>query len=242
MAKVVCIVQSRMNSQRLPGKSMMLLGGRPLLENVLERIIQAQLVDQVVLATTEKTDDDVLVGISDQLGLECFRGSENDLIDRYYQCAKKYDADIVVRIPADNPLIHSSEIDRIIRYFIDADGKLDFASNICEFLDNKYPDGLGAEVMSFEVLKKLHNELGDCFHREHVTSYIRENQAQFKVGTIVCPEQFQRPDIVLDINTQEQYDFIAKLFEDLSKEGEAINIMDIIPWYDSHIKNLRVMS
>ena len=220
-----------MGATRLPGKSMMPLAGKPLLQHVLERAKLAQLLDEVVLAIPVSKEDDILVSLVEKTVVKLFRGHPTDLVHRYYHAAKTFNADIVVRIPADNPLIHPSEIDRIIAYYMDED--VDFASNIAPFLDNEYPDGLGAEIFSFKLLEQIYHTVDDARHREHVTTYFRENPEKFRLGTVKCPAEFRRPDIVLDINTTQEYEFIAKLFEDLSKKGELIHITEIIPWYDS---------
>jgi len=229
--KVVCIIQARMGSTRLPKKSMMLLGGKPLLQNIFERVQLTKLVDEIVLATTRKNEDYVLVELAENMGISVFRGHENDLVDRYYQAAMKFKAEIIVRIPADNPLIHPTEVDRIIDYFLNQK-EIEFASNLGPFCDNGYPDGLGAEVFEMSLLKKL-LQINDLQYRETGPSYIFENPEKFSIGSVKCPKRFSRSDIILDVNTQEEYDFISKLFEDLSKPGELIHIEDIIPWYDS---------
>lgn len=221
-----------MGSTRLPKKSMMPLGGKPLLQNIFERVKSAKLVDEIVLATTKKREDDVLVDLAKTLGILVFRGHPTDLIDRYYKAAIKFNADIIVRIPADNPLIDPVEIDRIVKYFLN-NTEIEFASNLGPFCNNGYPDGLGAEVFEIPLLEKL-LKINTSRHRQDtVPSYIFENPSEFKTGSVKCPQRFSRPDIVLDINTKEQYDFITKLFEDLSKPGQLIHIEDIIPWYDS---------
>ena len=107
-----------MGSTRLPKKSMMPLGGKPLLQNVFERVQLTKLVDEIVLATTKKSEDYVLVELAEGMGISVFRGHTSDLIDRYYHAAMKFKAGIIVRIPADNPLIHPAEVDRIIDYFL----------------------------------------------------------------------------------------------------------------------------
>lgn len=219
-----------MTSSRLPGKSMMPLGGKPLLQNILERARMATLVDEVVLATTDQPEEDVLAELGEKLGVTVFRGHPLDLVDRYLQAAKTAKADVVVRIPADNPLIDPVEIDRIIDYYLHTD--VDFASNICDFLGSGYPDGLGAEVFSMERLEELHRDIHDPEVREHVTVRFRNHPELYRLGTVPCPEGFRRPDIVLDVNTPEEYQFIKALYDDLSKEGKIITIHDIIPWYD----------
>lgn len=151
--KVVAIIQARMGSKRKPGKSMADLAGKPLLYRFIERVVRAKTLDEIVLATTRKKEDDVLVGISKELNISFFRGSENDLIDRYYQAAKQFKADIVVRLCADNPVIEPGEIDRIVEYHLQSDN--DFSSNTHNIDNNGYPDGLGAEVYNFITIEKL---------------------------------------------------------------------------------------
>ena len=228
---IVCIVQARMGSTRLPKKSMLTLGDEPLIVHVLKRAALSKRLDSLVLATTQLPEDDVLESTAKSLGFLVYRGHQSDLVDRYYNAATKFNAETIVRVPADNPLIHPTEIDRIIDYFLR--NEVDFASNIGPLWGNGYPDGLGAEVFSMTKLRELHNNLTDPFHREHVTSYFRDNPKQFKLGTVPCPKEFSRPDIVLDVNTLADYKFISKLFSDLGKTTDFINISNIITWYDS---------
>lgn len=228
--KVVAIIQARMGSVRLPNKSMLDLAGRPLVDHVIERIKYSKLIDQIVLATPDKEESTPLRQRAMTLGVACFMGSENDLIDRYYQAAKKYDAQVVVRLCADNPLIHASEVDRIIERFFKGD--LDFASNVGPVMGNEYPDGLGAEVMSFEALGWAHQNVKDPHCREHPHECFYRNKDRFRLGTVPCPPELRTDEkIVLDINTADEYRFISELFTDLQRGDEPIHISQIIPWY-----------
>lgn len=231
--KIVCIIQARMGSTRLPGKSLMPLGLHPLLGNVLERAKLASMINEVVLATTALPVDDPIAALGQEFGVAVFRGHPTDLVHRYHHAAIAHKADIVVRIPADNPLIHPSEVDRIIRYFLTAN--VDFASNLTPFLDNQYPDGLGGEVFSRELLEWEYNEVTDFKYREHVTNFFRENPQRFKLGSVMCPEGFRRPDVILDIDTIADYNFMKRLFDALTRPGKLIHITEIIPWYDVQI-------
>src|SRR5262245_19029581 len=116
--RVVMILQARMGSTRLPGKSMMHLAGAPLLARILERVRRCTIIDQIVLATTRESEDDALEDIARSYGVSTFRGSKDDLLDRYYQAAKAFRADLIVREPADNPVPEPAEIDRIIKYHL----------------------------------------------------------------------------------------------------------------------------
>src|SRR5262245_26656969 len=117
--RVVCIIQARMGSTRLPGKSMMPLDGVPIVQHVLERAAEANLLDAVVLATSHDSRNAPLIEIARQRNFDVFVGSESDLVDRYRGAAESFKADVVVRIPADNPLIHSTEVDRIVEYLLE---------------------------------------------------------------------------------------------------------------------------
>ena len=214
------------------------LAGAPLVGRILERVKRCQMVDNIVLATTQKSEDDVLVHMAEGYHVSVFRGSESDLLDRYYQAAKTFNADVVVRLPADNPVPEPAEIDRIITYHLS--GQSEFSSNLAQVFGNGYPDGTGAEVFNFEDLEKVWGCNTDVRQREHVhlNFFDYESQTvvdpqQFRVGTIECPLEFRRPELVLDVNTKEQYDFMAKLYGYLYPRNPQFHITDIIEWYDS---------
>lgn len=233
--KVVLILQARMGSTRLPGKSMMPLFGKPLLERIIERVKRCEKVDDIVLATTQKQEDDQLCAIAKKMEIEVFRGSENDLVDRYYKSAIKFNADYIVRLPADNPVVEPKEIDRIIEHYLNSDD--DFSSNTHNILGNEYPDGLGAEIFSLEKLKEVLEITIDPRNREHPHTYFYEHPEQFKIGTVKCPIEFRRPDLVLDVNTKEEYDFLAEIYEYLYPRNPNFHITEIIKWYDVNIKS-----
>ncbi len=228
---VVLILQARMGSTRLPGKSMMDLAGAPLVGRIIERVKRCKRVDEIVLATTRKAEDDVLEELARSYGISVFRGSENDLVDRYYQAAKVFNADVIVRVPADNPAAEPSEIDRVILYHLQSDN--DFSTNYPDVLDNGYPDGIGAEVFNFEALERVWETATDPRNREHPHTNFYEHPERFKVGTIECPPEFRRPDLVLDVNTREEYEFMAELYEYLYPRNPQFHITDVIEWYDN---------
>ena len=225
------IVQARMGSTRLPGKSMMDLAGAPLIGRIVERVKRCKRVDIIVLATTQNTENDALAELGQSYGVSVFRGSEDDVLDRYYQAARAFNADVVVRIPGDNPVPEPREIDRIISHHVQSDN--DFSTNYPDVLDNGYPDGIGAEVFNFEALERAWRSATDPRNREHPHTNFYEHPETYKVGTIECPPEFRRPDIVLDVNTREQYDFLAQLYEYLYPRNPEFGILDVIEWYDN---------
>ena len=230
-SRTVVVVQARMGSKRLPGKSMADLAGKPLLWQFLERVKRCNKVDEIVLATTSKSQDDVLIEVANSCEVQTFRGAENDLVDRYYQAAKQFNAGTVVRICADNPVVEPTEVDRIIDYHKSNDS--DFSSNTHNIKENMYPDGLGAEVFDFTTLEELRQLTNDPEHREHPHSYFYEHPDKYKIGTLLCPKSFQRPDLKLDVNTPEELKFIQAIYEYWYKKNNHFHIEDIIWWYDN---------
>ena len=236
--KVVAIIQARMGSTRLPGKSMLNLAGEPLVGRVLERIKTSQSINEIILAIPDSPENTVLKIVADKLQVKTFLGSENDLLDRYYQAAKLANADYVVRIPADNPTPQGSEIDRIINHhtMLPHPG---FSSNLAEIYGSGYPDGIGAEIFDFSFLEEVWKEELSQRKREHVHLNFFDYQTQEAVdqewcpiSTVQCPVEFARPDIILDVNTQEQYDYMSKLYADLYPNNPNFGILDIMKWHD----------
>lgn len=166
----VAIIQARMGSTRLPEKVLKEIRGRPMLEYVVERTRRASLVDDVVVATSDAGQDDAIAEFCADHGVECFRGSEPDVLDRYYQAAREYDADTVVRITGDCPLITPAVIDRVVGTYGQSDS--DYVSNILYYT---YPVGFDVEVFPFETLEETWETATTDRQREHVTPYMRES-------------------------------------------------------------------
>jgi spore coat polysaccharide biosynthesis protein SpsF len=236
--RVVLIIQARMGSTRLPGKSMMDLAGAPLVGRILERVKRCTQLDDVVLAIPDTEKDAVLKTLGESYGVKVFSGSESDLVDRYYQAAVWSKADIIGRLPADNATPEPSEIDRIVLHHL-ALGRSGFSSNLSVIGDSDYPDGIGAEMFDFSLLKDARERHHDPRQREHVHlnfydySVGQAVDAQWcPISTVKCPAEFRRPDLVLDVNTQEQYEFMGQLYEYLYPRNPAFHITDIIRWFD----------
>lgn len=164
---LIAIVQARMGSSRLPGKALKDIQGRSMLARVVRRAQRSSLIDRLIVATTDKEADDAIASECKILGVSVFRGSEDDVLDRYYQAAKAFSAEAVVRITSDCPLIDPDVIDRVVRVFLD--NRPDYASNTIE---NTYPRGLDVEVFTFSALEKAWRNASLDFERVHVTPYI----------------------------------------------------------------------
>lgn len=224
---IVGIIQARMGSKRLRGKSILPLAGKPLLHRFIERALKSKTIDSIILATTMKEEDDVLCKIAQNLGVICFRGSENDLVDRLYQCAKMFNADVIVRLCADNPLIEAEEIDRIVNKFLFSSRKGCLFSNTQNINNNGYPDGLGAEVYDIRTLEWLHSNIKDPLAREHPHETFYKNDI---VETIQCPSQIiGHSNLKLDVNTQEEYEYIKNIYDRFGhNDFHFVDYMEVI--------------
>ena len=231
-----------MGSSRLPGKSMLDLAGQPLLSRILERVKKCKTFDNIVLAIPCGKKDDVLENIGKVNNVEVFRGAEHDLLDRYYCAAKLYSPNYVARLPADNPLSEPEEIDKLICHHLGL-GRRGFSSNLPSFFNSGYPDGIGIEVFDFSLLEEAHQRNTDPEKNEHLHLNFFDYKSQKAVdtewcpiSTIKCPEVFRRPELILDVNTYDQYLFIKEIYEYLYPKNPNFGILEIINWYDNVYK------
>ncbi len=179
--KTVAIIQARMGSSRLPGKVLETIAGKPMLQWVIERTQAARKVDQVVLATTIETSDDKVAAFAASLGIGVVRGSVDDVLDRYYQSAKRFAPDLIVRITADCPMIDPQIIDRAIARF--QEGGYDYVSTADPV--PTFPDGLDVSVTSMAILERVWKEAALKSEREHVFPYVYKNPDKFRLGTVI---------------------------------------------------------
>jgi spore coat polysaccharide biosynthesis protein SpsF len=220
--KIAAIVQARMGSTRLPGKTMADICGKPLLEHVIERVKHSKLISEIIVATTDKKKDDKIVELCKKLGIKCYKGSENNVLDRYYQCVKEFRADIIVRITADNPFVDPEVTDKIIKVFL-GDGNFDYVSNTVK---PTYPEGINAEVFTFSALAKAWKEAKKPTDKEHVTPYMWNNPEVFKIQNIENDIDLSYMRWTLD--TKEDMNFIKEIYKRLYKPGKIFLMRDIL--------------
>ena len=239
MPKKVLVIQARIGSTRLPAKVLLPLAGKPLISRLVERVLDCKTVDEVVVAIPENYENDILNKVLLSSGAEIYRGSENDVLDRYYQASRKYNADYILRIPADNPVPCSEEIDRVVNFHL-KNNCFGFSSNLAEVHNSRYPDGIGAEIFSFDNLASAwENRKAGSESSEHVhlnfydyKKKMKNTNFKFDIDSPLCPESFARPDVILDVNTLAQYLFIAEMYEDLYDAQMHFKIEQIVKWYD----------
>ncbi len=225
MTQVVAVVQARMGSQRFPGKMLKILGSHTLIDWVLIRVLRAVNIDEVILATSTNSQDDELVTHAEDLAIKVVRGNENDVLLRFTQALEQTDAQSVVRICADNPFIAPEEIDRLVQNF--RSGDFDYSCNHQQRLNNKYADGFGAEILSVELIRKIAAIATESSHREHVTSYLWDNQSIFRLNALEAPAELAFPDVRLDIDTSEdlsRLDRFVKQFK-ITTDSPAIEVL-----------------
>lgn len=252
--KIVTIVQARVSSTRLPGKVLLPILDKPVLIRMIERINKSKLKGKLVIATSTNSDDDQIEKLCEENSLECYRGSLNDLLDRHYQVGLIYNADAVVKIPSDCPLIDPSIIDKVINNF--TENNFDYVSNLHPAT---YPDGNDVEIFSFKALERAWKEASKNYEREHTTPFFWENENIFKIGN-VCWETG------LDFSTSlrftldyfEDYQFIKNIYEELYPTNPNFSLQDILNllnqkpdllkinqkyvgtyWYDNHLDELK---
>lgn len=220
---IAAIVQARMGSTRLPGKVLKKVVGKPLLEHIVERLKRSKNLKKIIVATTSNSADKPIIEFCKRNNIDYFIGSENDVLDRYYQAAKKFRVSTVVRITADCPLIDPVVVDKILDYFLQNKGKLDFASNT---LKRSYPDGLDVEVFSFETLEKAWSEAKNSFDREHVTPFICNNPDKFRVANVKNAQDLSALRWTVDY--PEDLEMVRLIFENLYQKKGVFLMDDVL--------------
>ncbi len=224
------IIQARMGSTRLPGKVMLNILGKPVLWHVVNRVSKARLIDGLIVATTVNSEDDILVEFCKSNGVLVFRGSEKDVLDRYYQCAKEYNIKDTVRITADCPLHDPNVIDKVIKEYLGGD--CDYACNTIEY---SFPDGFDVEIFSFTALEDAWKNAKLTSEREHVTPYIRKNE-KFRKKNVFSNKKYLLYRCSLD--HPEDYEFIKRIYEGIGREMFYID--DVINYLRKHQELLKI--
>ncbi len=223
---VVVLVQARLGSSRFPRKMLEQLGDYSLIEWVLLRLKKSKRISEVVLTTTNNPIDDELEHLASQMDVLVFRGSENDVLGRFAEAAKCHQAQIIVRVCADNPFIDPAEVDNLVDFYFNSN--CDYACNHQDRLGSGFSDGFGAEILSVDLLFKLDNEVHDIKYREHVTLFLWDNFNQFKLCAPKAPIDLNYPKLKFDVDTQSDLDYLKKLVSNNVNINSSSNeIIDI---------------
>ena len=219
---IVAIVQARTGSTRLPNKILEDISGKPLLEHVLDRVQLSRLIDRIIIATTTEEKDHVILEMGQSWGIDNYTGSEEDVLDRFYQAAKIYGAETVVRITPDDPFKDPEVIDRVIGYYLEHKDNLDYVSNT---IKATYPEGLDVEVFSFDALERAWQEAEKPSEREHVTPYICNHPELFRLANVENDEDLSHLRWTLD--TEADLRFTREVYARLY-HGQVFLMKDIL--------------
>lgn len=229
--KIVAIIQARLGSKRLPGKALKKISGKTLIEWIKYRLGFCLQIDQIVLSTADTKENDVLVQLAEKIGLEYYRGSENNLINRIYHTAKKFSADAVVRITGDCPLVDPSLVDKMVRIFKEKYPKIDYVTNV---FPPTFPDGLDIEVFSTRILKTLNARIKKPLYREVFNFYMLENKDHYKIFNLKNKSDLS--SIRLTVDYAEDFLLIKKIIDKLGRGGRIFYQNDIIRFLKNNPK------
>jgi spore coat polysaccharide biosynthesis protein SpsF len=224
------VVQARMTSTRLPGKVLMDLAGRPLLERELERLQGCREIEEIVLAVTTNPDDDPLVDLAQRVGVRWYRGSEHDVLARYIGASREARAEMVVRITSDCPLIDAGEVDAVIGALAERRTTCDYASNI---LERHLPRGLDTEALWYDTLERMGRLATSSPAREHVTWFCRSERPDlFALHSVRRP--FDAADLRWTVDTADDLAMVRRLYDELSLADREVPLRELIGHVRAH--------
>lgn len=235
--KILCIVQARMGSERLPGKVLKDIAQKPMILHVLGRLSKSRYIDEIVLATSDKKEENPLVEVVKKGGYKTFRGEEDNVLKRYIDTYREYGGDIIIRVTGDCPLIDPQIVDNVVTYYLTY--KYDYVR-----LDvpNTFIRGFDVEVFSAKALEKAYeevNEIDNESYKEHVTLYMYKNQDRFKVGYVKGEELYNK-DYRLCVDTGEDFEVVSTIYEHF--KDEYVSAKDVVMFLDDNVDVVKMNS
>lgn len=233
--KTIALIAVRLGSSRLPNKAMMPILGKPMIEHMIDRIQRANTIDEVLIATTSLPGDDPLEALAERSGVGCYRGSVDDVLGRMAAAVEASQADLVVEMLGDNPLVHAELIDDVVEFY-QAEG-VDYAANVTveyphagpEFA--KFPVGIRVQVFTPQVLSKCNRLVTKVEHREHSTSHIYENPDLYSLAYFEAKSKWaelQQPDLTFAVNYRQNFDLVQKIIEIHYPQDENFSLHDVM--------------
>lgn len=227
----VAIIQARLTSTRLPAKVLADIVGKPMLHHVVTRVQAVPALDLVVVATSDEPADDPIADFCAEGGIACFRGSKDDVLDRYYQAAQQYRADVVLRVTADCPLIDPAVIAEVLDAY--QQGGYDYVTNT---MPGTYPDGLDVEVFSLAALEQAWREARWQSDREHVTPYIRNHPELFRLGNVAYTDDLS--GLRWTVDQAQDLEFVRAVYGCLT--GQSFGMADVLEVLKEHPEFMRI--
>ena len=235
MSQVVAIIQARMGSTRLPGKMLIDIIGKPLIQHVVDRVSQSRRINKLILATTDNPHDAVLVDFARKKSLDFFIGDEEDVLDRFYQAAKQFNIKTIVRITPDDPFKDPEVIDKAVEIFLNSKGEIDYVTST---LPPTYPIGLDIEVFSFYALEKAWKEAKKPSEREHVTPYIWNHPEIFRIKNFGLEKDLSYLRWTLDDDRDLR--FTREVYQRLYPKKRFFLMDDILKLLDQHPSLIKI--
>jgi spore coat polysaccharide biosynthesis protein SpsF len=257
--RTLVVIQARTGSTRLPGKVLLPVAGAPVLVRLLERVLATRARFELVVATTDRPEDDRLAALVHRFGARVFRGHPTDLLDRHYRAALAARAEVVVKVPSDCPLIDPAAIDRVLGAFLADPGRYDFVSNLHP---PSWPDGNDVEVMAFAALEQAFRQAAAPHEREHTTPFLWDRPERFRVGNVAWEAGLDLSMTHrLTLDYPDDYSFVAAVYEALWRRdrpvfplGDILALLEERPelretnaryagvnWYRHHLADLRTV-
>lgn len=234
--KISAIIQARMGSERLPGKVLLPICGKSVLQHIIERLKSCRNISQIILAIPDTKENDILEKFASDNNVLFYRGSENDVLERMYLAAKESNCDVIVEVTADKPLIDPEVVDLLIQKHLGTEGDYNFTRCIPNFL----PIGLDAGIFNFQALETAHRSAKKDYQREHITFYFHENPEVFKIIDVELPERLKNPNLRLTLDTKEDLELISKIYQVLYKKEGIFRAKQIFDLFNNQpeLKNI----
>ncbi len=235
MSKITAIVQARIGSTRLPGKILKELSGKSVLWHVVNRLSHSKLCNKIVIATTTEPEDDVVENYCVENNFPYYRGSSENVLSRYYETAKVFGAEIIIRITSDCPLIDPEIIDKMLEQFLSEKSKIDYMSNV---FPRMFPRGLDTEIFTCDALEISFNNAVNQNDLEHVTPYIYQHPEKFKIKNFANDKDLSFHRWTID--TTEDYELIKSIYNKLYESGKIFLLNDILKLFDEHPELIKI--
>ena len=236
--KIVAIIEARMSSTRLPNKSMKKIVGKPLLELMIERIKHCNKIDEIVIATSILPENDVIEALAKKLKVSCFRGSENDVLERVLESAKSVNSDIIIELWGDSPLLDSNILNDLIDFY--QKNRYDCVGTTFPNFKKNYPLGISALIFPLKILEEVNQITHNPNDRENVSNYIYEHPEKYKIRPLPCPKNLNFPNLRLTVDEQNDFNLIKIIFEELYYLDPQFSTVEVIKFLNSNPKLLEI--
>ncbi len=230
--KIVATIESRMTSSRLPGKSMMKILNKPMLSLLIERVMKCKEIDEIIVATTSNDTDNEIEELAKNMNVKCYRGSENDVLGRVLNAVKICNADIILELWGDSPLIDPKLLDEIVIYYLKHN--FDCVGTMLPNFKKTFPLGLSTLIFSTKILEEVNNITNDPDDRENVSNYIYEHPEKYKIGEMPCPPELNFPDLRFTVDEENDFKVVKKIFEELYPKNLDFSAVDVVNFLNHH--------